>query len=260
VTGETTINSIFAIGDIHGCSTALQALLRAIDPKPDDTIVVLGDVIDWGPDSKACIQQLIDLSSRCRLILVRGNHEEMLFAALESRSERRYWFKFGGEETIRSYPYVGGERVVDREHVRFLKANARDYYETDEFIFVHASYDPIKPMAEQSNRKLQWEPIQPDKMLAHCSGKIVIAGHTPQTSGEPLDLDFLKVIDTDCCRGGWLTALEVGKGTFVQTNQGAKCDSASSLSAETFRVLRTPISKLLTSNRSRPQSQYSSGN
>ena len=56
-----------------------------------------------------------------------------------------------------SYPYVGGERVVDPEHVRFLKANARDYYETDDFIFVHASYDPDKPMADQSNTKLQWE-------------------------------------------------------------------------------------------------------
>ena len=86
-----SMSRIFAIGDIHGCSIALQSLLRAIDPKPDDTIVVLGDVIDCGPDSRACVQQLIDLSSRCRFILVRGNHEEMLFNALESRSERRYW-------------------------------------------------------------------------------------------------------------------------------------------------------------------------
>ena len=217
--GGTTINRICAIGDIHGCSVALQSLLRSIDPQPDDTIVVLGDVIDWGPDSRDCVQQLIDLSSRCRFVLVRGNHEEMLFAALDSRSERRYWLKFGGEETLKSYPHPGGEAVIDPSHVRFIKAHARDYHETEEFIFVHASYDPNKPMPEQSNTTLQWEHVQPEKMRPHSSGKTVIAGHTPQTSGGPLDLVFLKVIDTDCCRGGWLTALEVRTGELFQANQ-----------------------------------------
>ncbi len=96
----------------------------------------------------------------------------MLFAALEARSELRYWLKFGGEATIRSYPYVGAERVIDPEHVRFLKANARDYFETDEFIFVHASYEPNKPMGDASfeTPTLQWETIQPGvACAAPCS-------------------------------------------------------------------------------------------
>src|SRR5262245_50142615 len=38
---------LFAIGDIHGCATALRTLIAAIDPRPEDTIVLLGDVIDW---------------------------------------------------------------------------------------------------------------------------------------------------------------------------------------------------------------------
>jgi serine/threonine protein phosphatase 1 len=212
---------LFAIGDIHGCATALSTLIEAIDPQPDDTIVVLGDVIDWGPDSRSCVQQLIDLSKRCRLILVRGNHEEMLFSALESESELRSWLNLGGEETLKSYPYDGGNDFIDADHVRFLKA-ALDYYETVELIFVHASYDPNKPMAEQSNTTLQWEFVEPEKMRRHYSGKTVIAGHTPQTSGEPLDVGFLKVLDTDCSRGGWLTALEVHTGEAIQANQQAQ--------------------------------------
>ena len=212
-------NRLFAIGDIHGCSTALKVLIEAIAPWPEDTIVVLGDVIDWGPDSRDCVQQLIDLSSRCHFILVRGNHEEMLFAALESESDLRSWLDLGGEQTLMSYPYRGGDDFIDPEHVQFLKANALDFFETDEFIFVHASYDPNKLMAEQSNTTLQWEFVEPEKMRPHYSGKTVIAGHTPQTSGEPLDLGFLKVIDTDCSRGGRLTALEVGSGRIVQANQ-----------------------------------------
>jgi serine/threonine protein phosphatase 1 len=144
----TTGGRLIAIGDIHGCATALKALVEAIDPRPGDTVVLLGDVIDWGPDSRDCVQQLIDLSGRCRFILVRGNHEEMFFVALESESALRSWLDHGGEETLRSYPYRGGDEFIDPDHVRFLKANARDYYEADEFTFVHASYDPTRPMAE----------------------------------------------------------------------------------------------------------------
>ena len=212
-------NRLFAIGDIHGCNVALRALIEAIDPTLDDTIVVLGDVIDWGPDSRGCVEQLIDLAGRCQFILVRGNHEEMLYAALESQSELRYWLNFGGDETLKSYPYRGGDEFIDREHVRFLKARARDFYETEEFIFVHASYDPNKPMGQQSNTMLQWEHAHPEHMRPHFSGKPVVAGHTPQTNGEPLDLGFLMLIDTDCSRGGWLTALDVRNGVVTQANE-----------------------------------------
>jgi serine/threonine protein phosphatase 1 len=219
VTAYPIPNRLFAIGDIHGCAAALRTLIRAIDPRPEDTIVVLGDVIDWGPNSRDCVQQLIDLSSRCHFILVRGNHEEMLFAALKSVSDLRSWLDLGGEETLKSYSYRGGDDFIDRDHVRFLRANARDYHETDEFIFVHASYDPNNPMSQQSNKTLQWESGEPEMLRSHCSGKIVIAGHTPQTSGEPLGLGFLKVIDTDCSRGGWLTALDLETGRAIQANQ-----------------------------------------
>src|ERR1700730_14881921 len=92
-----------AIGDIHGCSKALAALLDAIQPGPEDTIVTLGDYIDWGPDSRGVLQQLIELEERCTLVPIRGNHEEMLLAAREGRSDLGYWLKFGGRETLASY-------------------------------------------------------------------------------------------------------------------------------------------------------------
>ena len=41
-----------AIGDIHGCSAALRAIVEAIQPTADDTIVTLGDYVDRGPDSR----------------------------------------------------------------------------------------------------------------------------------------------------------------------------------------------------------------
>jgi serine/threonine protein phosphatase 1 len=108
-----------AIGDIHGCSTALHALIAEIDPRPEDTIVTLGDYIDWGPDSRGVIDLLIGLSRRCRLLPLLGNHKEMLLAALESGSELRYWPMFGGEETLNSYEYDGGAEMIPEAHVRF---------------------------------------------------------------------------------------------------------------------------------------------
>ena len=99
---EGRAGRLIAVGDIHGCSIALRTLIDAIAPNPDETIVALGDVIDWGPNSRDCVKQLIDLSSRCHFILVRGNHEEMLFAALESESDLRSWLDLGGEQTLMS--------------------------------------------------------------------------------------------------------------------------------------------------------------
>ncbi len=58
----------------------------------------------------------------------------------------------------------------------------------------------------------------PCEPARHCSGKVAVVGHTPQQSGEILDLGFLKCIDTFCHGGGRLTALEVNTGKVWQAN------------------------------------------
>ena len=208
---------LFAVGDIHGCSTALGVLIEAIDPRPDDTIVTLGDYVDWGPDSRSVIRQLIELSGRCRLVPLLGNHEEMLIQALESDSALRSWLDFGGEQTLLSYPYDGKD-IIEPAHVAFIRG-CRDFFETDEFIFAHANVDPDMPMDRQPSLRLRWEHVDPDRQRPHVSGKTVIVGHTPQTDGVVLDLGFLLCIDTDCSRGGWLTALEIGTARAIQADQ-----------------------------------------
>ena len=211
---------LFAIGDIHGCAIALRTLLEAIDPQPEDSIVVLGDVVDCGPDSKGVLEQLITLSSRCHLAVLLGNHEEMLLNALDSRSEFNYWFKLGGEQTLRSYSSAirPGPEVIPNEHVRFIRS-FHPYLEITDFIFVHAGYDPDLPMARQSGGSLRWESLHPDKIAPHQSGKTVIAGHTRQKSGEIRDVGFLKTLDPDAFGGGFLTAMEVQTGAIIQANQ-----------------------------------------
>ncbi len=214
------MSRVIAIGDIHGCSRALAALIAAIQPGPDDTIVPLGDYIDWGPDSRGVLEQLIALGRRCTVVPIRGNHEEMLLAAREGRSELRYWLKFGGGETLASYGLGEEPKQIPAEHVRFIQG-CRDYFESGRHFFVHAYYDPDLPLDRQNWDRLRWASL-PSAPAGHCSGKVAIVGHTAQKSGEVLDLGILKCIDTFCHRGGFLTALDVTTGQLWQANQAGE--------------------------------------
>src|SRR5438128_6850305 len=74
-----------AIGDIHGCLTALDTLLGFVRPTPEDRLIFLGDYIDRGPDSKGVLNRLIELKRIRRFICLRGNHEIMMLAGREGR-------------------------------------------------------------------------------------------------------------------------------------------------------------------------------
>jgi len=213
------LNRLFAVGDVHGCSTALKTLIEALDPQPDDAVVFLGDVIDYGPDSRGVVDQLIDLSSSCRVILIRGNHEEMLFHALGGRDDRGCWEKCGGLATRENYPECGDDELILPEHMAFLKGRCRDYFETDRFLFVHANYYPNRPMPEQTGHALRWEFVDPHRMAKHYSGKTAVVGHTTRADGRVLDLGFLVMLDTGASMGGWLSALDVASGEIIQSDQ-----------------------------------------
>ncbi len=214
-----------AIGDVHGCSAALAALVAALEPTADDMLIALGDYIDRGPDSRGVLEQLLALGQRCRLVSLMGNHEEMLLAALYNREMQRCWLSCGGVGMLASYgytldapPWRPWHEAIPREHWAFL-AGCPNYHETDTHIFLHAGYDPNQPMSQQSGEALRWQFTDARTARPHCSGKTVVCGHTPQRSGTILDLGFLVCIDTYCHGGKWLTALEVGSGEWWQANQ-----------------------------------------
>ncbi len=86
-----------AIGDIHGHSAALKSIIDLVAPRPGDTIVLLGDYIDRGPDSRGVIEQIIDLAKRCHVVPLMGNHEEMLLDAKKDIGSFQTWFENGGD-------------------------------------------------------------------------------------------------------------------------------------------------------------------
>jgi serine/threonine protein phosphatase 1 len=199
---------LIAIGDVHGCVHALDALLAAIKPTADDYLIFLGDLIDQGRDSRDVLDRLIELKRRCHVVLIRGNHEEMLYAARESEQALRYWENCGGVDTLNSYRYGARLSIIPEEHWALLD-EARDYYETDDFIFTHANYLSDVPMQAQPEHQLRWAIFDPAEMRRHCSGKTVVVGHTEQVNSEILDLGFALCIDTACWRHGWLTAIDM---------------------------------------------------
>jgi len=207
-----------AVGDIHGCAKALATLLQAIALTPSDTLVVLGDMIDRGLDTRGVIEQLLAVRRTCRLITIRGNHEDMLLGACTNTVEQRAWVYSGGARTLDSYGFGGGIEMIPGAHIEFVR-QTRPYHETEQHVFVHANYVAELPMDQQPANAMFWESLYHRMPGPHYSGKTFIVGHTPQKDGQILDLGYLKCIETDCLGHGWLTALDVASGRTWQADK-----------------------------------------
>jgi len=208
-----------AIGDIHGCNTALAGLLRQVKPASSDQIIFLGDYIDRGPGSRQVIESLLELHKACSAVFLRGNHEVMILDARESFLKADIWQSYGGLNALSSYGagFRGDwTKAIPDSHWAFFERTLR-FFETATHILVHACLDPELDMKDQPDWLLFWEYF--DHMKPHKSGKRVICGHSPQRSGQIKDVGYATCIDTAAATGGWLTCLEVGTGQYWQTNE-----------------------------------------
>ncbi len=207
-----------AIGDIHGASAALDALLAAVRPKAADRLVFLGDYVDRGPDSAGVLRRLLDIRETVpNSVFLRGNHELMMMNARHDRGERKNWLSVGGVQCLQSYGTPARFDDIPADHWFFLDRECVSSFETDTHMFVHANLDGELPLDEQTESMLFWEFLTGP--VRHYSGKTVICGHTSQRSGEILDLGDTICIDTFAHGSGWLTGLDVRTGEYWQANQ-----------------------------------------
>ena len=212
---------LIAIGDIHGCSAAVDAILEALSPRSEDRLVFLGDYVDRGPDTRGVIERMIDLEKRCHVVPLLGNHEEMMLSVLRGKAPRAWWLQHGGRAALESYGGssgpLGGYEAIPSEHVNWIAA-CRDYYETDDWFFTHANYVASEPLHVQPAEALRWQSLAEHFPEPHVSGKRAILGHTSQRSGEVYHAGHFVCIDTYCQGGGWLTAYEPATGAIVQAS------------------------------------------
>ncbi len=208
----------FAIGDIHGCYSALLALEEELKFGAEDVVVTLGDYVDRGPDSRLVIDHLIALDQRTTLVPLLGNHEIMMLDARQGDRAFQDWNDAGGHTTLDSYKAPTLDSIPMR-HWKFLET-CRRFHEAGPDFFVHANAWPDLPLAQQPDEMLFWETF--NNPPPHDSGRRMICGHTSQRSGKPLNLGHAVCLDTCAYGGGWLTCLEVHSGTYWQANQFAQ--------------------------------------
>jgi serine/threonine protein phosphatase 1 len=211
---------VLAIGDIHGCITALETLARFVPIAPDDLVVTLGDYVNRGPDSRGVLDWLIARRKTARVVALLGNHEIMMLAARDGGEALDRFVGYGGDATLDSYAPPGRKGTLDDvpdEHWRFLEDGVCAWYETATHFFVHANAYPDIPLDEQPDYMLHWEKFNDPP--PHESGKIMICGHTSQKSGEPRSIRHAVCIDTWAYGRGWLTCLDVESGVYHQANQ-----------------------------------------
>lgn len=206
-----------AIGDIHGCSRTLEALLVELDKKYSHSVtyVFLGDYVDRGPDSRGVIESLIQFGKGHDCVFLRGNHDQVMLEALKNE-EYADWQALGGQPTIDSY---GGE--FPASHIAFLEATQL-YFDTEDYMFVHAgapltlSLEDGKDYPGAANYYL-WGRGHLNRSALPWE-KPLVFGHTPLK--EPLISEQMIGIDTGCVykrQGfGLLTAISLPDQILIQ--------------------------------------------
>ncbi len=140
----------FVMGDIHGAhKSLLQCFERSGFDRAKDRLIVLGDVCDVYPEVRQCIDELIALK-HCDYII--GNHDLWALDWATRGRKPDMWLEQGGDQTILSY----GGGPMPREHVEFLNM-AHPWLEAEGCAFVHAGFDPDRPLKTQSLKVLVWD-------------------------------------------------------------------------------------------------------
>jgi Calcineurin-like phosphoesterase len=230
----------FAIGDIHGRSDLLEAMLALLEARAEldrrengaPIVVFLGDYVDRGPDSRGVIDLLLGprpLGYERRFL--KGNHEQSMLAFMETPLDNRAWVLQGGAETLLSYgvqpPSPLGavdedwfaaaaalKAATPEPHRAFLDRLER-YVELGDYAFVHAGVDAARPLDQQSDLDLYWSRARFLASKRRFSHRVV-HGHTP--ADQPFADQRRVGVDTGAYVTGTLTAarFEAEDATFLQ--------------------------------------------
>lgn len=190
----------WVIPDVHGCLKTLRYLVETmIMPSRGDSLILLGDMIDRGPDSKGVLDYVMAFPKKgVKVTALCGNHEEAMVKAFDEVMENKLWQKlgfpprsvkewkaFGGDTTIESF---GVQNIGDIPigYINWLR-DLPLYLKNEKFLIVHAGFNFKKEDIFSDTHAMKWIrefDIIPQKL----DGRRIIHGHVPVT------LDFIFMI------------------------------------------------------------------
>lgn len=171
--------------------------------------------MDRGPASKGVLDRLLELRQETTLVALRGNHEIMMEDARQGPPASSFWLLNGGIETLESYQGRSLERVPE-EHWQFLN-ELTDHHLIGNYLLTHATPAFDRAIEDFDDDDLYWSRFRNPK--ARSDGKILICGHTPQEDRRPAFQEKNLCLDTGCVHDGYLTALTLESGDYLQANE-----------------------------------------
>lgn len=202
---------IYAMSDIHGRFDKYSAMLREINFGENDTLYVLGDIIDRYDDG---LKILIDLINRPNVRIIMGNHEALMLDTLNAFDTESIvtpaaiemmmlWIENGGEPTLTAY--LDDEAAWDRHAVVKAPEDMPLYAEVEvsgnKFVLAHGgleNFSPERPLESYSRSEIVWARPEPER--GYFEDKLLIVGHTPTELlfGEHKIFRKGNFIDIDC--------------------------------------------------------------
>lgn len=207
---------IYVISDLHGRFDRYQQMLEVIEFTLDDTLYVLGDVIDRGPDG---IKILQDMMFRPNIFPLLGNHEftaaiclpwlmqEITDQSLNALDGTQIaalseWIANGGGVTLRSLKGLATEeREEILEYFREMELFAEMETNGRSFVLTHSglsNFSPGRPLSDYNLEDFLF--CRPGMDTVYFPDKFLIFGHTPTRylSGQDKILRQKTWIDIDC--------------------------------------------------------------
>lgn len=151
----------------------------------DDRLVLIGDLVDRGEDSRGVVERAIAIKAAApeRVTILRGNHEQMMIDWIKDPEgpEAEVWYFNGGIETLRSYVTAKGELALPRQHFDFLES-LPTWHEDEHALYVHAALPEgedgqfLHPSEMPESPELIWS--RNTNFYDSYRGKTVVFGHT----------------------------------------------------------------------------------
>ena len=206
------------ISDVHGNLACLRGLLDKLALAPSDRLILLGDLVERGPESLATLRYALSLRSRCRLLGVLGNWD--LWHLWADGTDPKW------DEWVRGYllrrkntPCRGLVLEMCREagielapdfSMPALKAALRERFapefdylrslpcllESEDFVFVHGGL----PEGTPPEKADPWQCVKLDGFYASRPHfpKWVVAGHTPVCLYGSDTISAVPIVDKEC--------------------------------------------------------------